>query len=29
VETHFEKLRTIIKKAHPNITYLYIAVREI
>ena len=29
VETHFEKLRSTIKKAHPNICYLYIDVREI
>jgi cation diffusion facilitator family transporter len=29
VETHFHKLRATIKKAHPNICYLYIDVREI
>jgi cation diffusion facilitator family transporter len=29
VETHFNKLRETIKKAHPNICYLYIDVREI
>jgi len=29
VETHFEKLRSTIKKAYPNIRYLYIDVREI
>jgi cation diffusion facilitator family transporter len=29
VEVHFEKLRSTIKKAHPNICYLYIDVREI
>jgi cation diffusion facilitator family transporter len=29
VETHFDKIKAQIKKAHPNITYLYIDVREI
>ena len=29
VETHFNKLRETIKKAHPNICYMYIDVREI